>query len=323
MPKHKYKINPHLLEYERVRLGKRDILKRVVSYLLGSVVFAALVLFIAYSIFSSPKELMLEREIAQYKMQYEIMNERLDQFTKVLESIEDRDDNIYRTIFEAEPIPREQRKAGIGGADRYNSLKGYENSTTIINTAKKLDQLSRELYIQSKSFDDVYKMAKDKARMLASIPAIQPVPNKDLKRIASGFGYRIHPIYKTLRMHTGIDFSAPIGTPIYASGDGVVEHLKSKMTGYGKVMIIDHGYGYESLYAHMNKILVKPGDKVKRGQLIGYVGNTGRSTGPHLHYEVRKNGKPVNPVHYFFQDLTPEEYEKVIEISSRPTQSMS
>ncbi|RUA27670.1 MAG: M23 family peptidase [Bacteroidetes bacterium] len=323
MPKHKYKINPQLLEYERVRLGTRDILKRVVSYLLGSVVFAALVLFIAYSIFSSPKELMLEREIAQYKMQYEIMNERLDQFTKVLESIEDRDDNIYRTIFEAEPIPREQRKAGIGGADRYNSLKGYENSTTIINTAKKLDQLSRELYIQSKSFDDVYKMAKDKARMLASIPAIQPVPNKDLKRIASGFGYRIHPIYKTLRMHTGIDFSAPIGTPIYASGDGVVEHLKSKMTGYGKVMIIDHGYGYESLYAHMNKILVKPGDKVKRGQLIGYVGNTGRSTGPHLHYEVRKNGKPVNPVHYFFQDLTPEEYEKVIEISSRPTQSMS
>jgi murein DD-endopeptidase MepM/ murein hydrolase activator NlpD len=159
--------------------------------------------------------------------------------------------------------------------------------------------------------------------MLASIPAIQPVANKDLKRIASGFGYRIHPIYKTLRMHTGIDFSAPVGTPIYATGDGVVEHLKNKMTGYGKVMMINHGFGYESLYAHMSKIFVKPGEKVKRGQIIGYVGNTGRSTGPHLHYEIRKNGKPVNPVHFFFQDLTPEEYEKVIEISSRPTQSMS
>jgi len=323
MSKHKYKLNPHSLEYERVRLGKRQIIKRAVSYLLGSVVFAALVLFVAYSIFSSPKELMQERELNQYAMQFEIMNERLDRLTSVLEDIEDRDDNIYRTIFEAEPIPTERRKAGIGGSDRYASLKGYENSSTIVNTAKKLDRLSRELYIQSTSFDDVYKMAKNKAKMLASIPAIQPVANKDLKRIASGFGYRIHPIYKTLRMHTGIDFSAPIGTPIYATGDGVVEHLKNKMTGYGKVMMINHGFGYESLYAHMSKIFVKPGEKVKRGQIIGYVGNTGRSTGPHLHYEIRKNGKPVNPVHFFFQDLTPEEYEKVIEISSRPTQSMS
>jgi murein DD-endopeptidase MepM/ murein hydrolase activator NlpD len=323
MSKHKYKLNPHSLEYERIRLGKRQILKRAGSYLLGSVVFAALVLFIAYSIFSSPKELMLQREIDQYAMQFEIMNERVDRLTSVLEDIESRDNNIYRTIFEAEPIPSERRKVGIGGSDRYASLKGYENSSTIVNTAKKLDRLSRELYIQSTSFDDVYNMAKNKAKMLASIPAIQPVANKDLKRIASGFGYRIHPIYKTLRMHAGIDFSAPIGTPIYATGDGIVEHLKGKMTGYGKVMIIDHGFGYESLYAHMSKIFVKPGDKVKRGQIIGYVGNTGRSTGPHLHYEIRKNGKPVNPVHFFFQDLTPEEYEKVIEISSRPTQSMS
>jgi len=323
MPKQKYRINPNSLEYERVKLTGRDLFLRFVSYLLGAAVFAALVLFVAYSIFSSPKELMLERENQQYAMQLELMNNRLDQLTQVLEELEDRDDNIYRTIFEAEPIPSEVRKAGIGGSDRYQSLKGFENSQTIIATAKKIDRLSRELYIQSKSFDDVYKMAKNKAKMLASIPAIQPVSNKKLKRIASGFGYRIHPIYKTLRMHTGIDFSAPIGTPIYATGDGVVERLKGKMTGYGKVMIIDHGYGYESLYAHMSKIIVKPGEKVKRGQLIGYVGNTGRSTGPHLHYEIRKNGKPVNPAHYFFQDLTPSEYEKVLEISSRPTQSMS
>ena len=323
MSKHKYKINPHSLEYERVRLDMRALLKRGISYLLGSTVFAALVLFIAYSIFSSPKELMLERENQQYALQIELMNERVDQLTKVVEDIENRDDNIYRTIFEAEPIPSEIRKAGVGGSDRYSSLKGYENSNTIIATAQKIDRLSRELYIQSTSFDDVYKMAKSKAKMLASIPAIQPLSNKDLTRIASGFGYRIHPIYKTLRMHSGIDFTAPIGTPLYATGDGVIERLKGKMSGYGKVVVIDHGYGYESLYAHMSKIIVKPGEKVKRGQVIGYVGNTGRSTGPHCHYEIRKNGAPVNPVHYFFQDLTPEEYEKVIEISSRPNQSMS
>ncbi len=262
-------------------------------------------------------------KVAPMLERLQTLDKRVEKLNKVLVDIENRDDNIYRTIFEAEPIPSNFRKAGIGGSDRYEFLKGFENSQTIIRTAQKIDKLSRELYIQSKSFDDVYKMAKNKARMLASIPAIQPLSNKDLKRIASGFGYRIHPIYKTWRMHTGIDFTAPIGTPLYATGDGVIERIKGKMSGYGKVVIINHGYGYESLYAHMSKIIVRPGEKVKRGQVIGYVGNTGRSTGPHVHYEIKKNGKPINPVHFFFQDLTPEEYEKVIEISSRPNQSMS
>ena len=323
MPKHKYKINPHSLEYEPVRLTLREKINRAIYYLVGSLVFAAVVLVIAYNTFDSPKELMLKRENEQYAMQLDMLNQRVDKLSKVLEDIENRDDNIYRTIFEAEPIPSEVRKAGIGGADRYENLKGYNNSQAIIETAKKIDKLSRELYVQSTSFDEVYRLAKNKEKMLASIPAIQPISNKSLKRIASGFGYRIHPIYKTWRMHTGIDFTAPIGTPIYATGDGVVERLKNKMTGYGKVVIINHGFGYESLYAHMSKIIVKPGEKVKRGQVIGYVGNTGRSTGPHVHYEIRKNGKPINPVHFFYQDLTPEEYEKVIEISSRPNQSMS
>lgn len=323
MPKHKYRINPHSLEYEPVRLTLRQKINRAIFYLLGSLVFAAVVLVIAYNTFDSPKELMLKRENEQYAMQLDLLNKRVDKLSKVLEDIENRDDNIYRTIFEAEPIPSEVRKAGIGGADRYENLKGYNNSQAIIETAKKIDKLSRELYVQSTSFDEVYRLAKNKEKMLASIPAIQPISNKSLKRIASGFGYRIHPIYKTWRMHTGIDFTAPIGTPIYATGDGVVERLKNKMTGYGKVVIINHGFGYESLYAHMSKIIVKPGEKVKRGQIIGYVGNTGRSTGPHVHYEIRKNGKPINPVHFFYQDLTPEEYEKVIEISSRPNQSMS
>ncbi len=323
MSKGKYKINPQTLEMERVKLGAKDLLLRGGYYLVGGIVFATIVLFVAYTFFDSPKELMLKRENQQYALTQEMMNSRIDQMASVLKEIEERDDNIYRTIFEAEPIPAEERRAGIGGADRYRNLKGYENTKRVTETAKKLDQLSRELYIQSKSFDEVYKLAKNKEKMLASIPGIQPISNKDLKRIASGFGYRIHPIYKTLRMHTGMDFAAPIGTPIYATGDGVIEHLKSRMSGYGNVVIINHGYGYETLYAHMSKIIVKPGQKVKRGEIIGYVGNSGRSTGPHLHYEVRKNGKPINPVNFFYQDLSPEEYEKVIEIASRPTQSMS
>lgn len=323
MSKGKYKVNPHTLELERVKIGLKGLLLRGGYYLLGGVVFATIVLFVAYTFFDSPKELMLKRENEQYSLQQEMMNSRIDELASVLKEIEDRDDNIYRTIFEAEPIPVEERNAGIGGSDRYRNLKGYENTKRITETAKKLDQLSRELYVQSKSFDDVYKLAKNKEKMLASIPGIQPVSNTDLKRIASGFGYRTHPIYKTLRMHEGIDFSAPVGTPIYATGDGKVERLNDNMSGYGNVVLINHGFGYETLYAHMSKIIVKPGQEVKRGEIIGYVGNTGRSTGPHLHYEVRKNDKPINPVHFFYQDLTPAEYEKVIEISSRPTQSMS
>ncbi len=322
MSKGKYKINPGTLELERVRLSRKDILKRGMYYLLGGATFATIVLFVAYTFFDSPKELMLKRENQQYAFQIDLMNKRVDQISSVLKDIENRDDNIYRTIFEAEPIPSEERKAGIGGVDRYNSLKGYENSKRIISTTKKIDQLSREMFVQSKSFDQVYKLAKNKAKMLASIPGIQPISNKDLKRIASYFGYRIHPIYKVLRMHEGIDFTAPVGTPIYATGDGVIEHLKHKMTGYGKVIMINHGYGYETLYAHMSKRIAKPGQHVKRGEIIGYVGNTGRSTGPHVHYEVRKNGKPVNPIHFFYQDLTPAQYEEMIENASRPGQSM-
>jgi len=323
MSDRKYKVNPDTLVLEHVKMSKKDYLKKSVNYLIGGVVFATLVLFVAYSFFDSPKELMLKRENSQYTMQLELLSNRVDKLQNVLSDIEDRDDNIYRTIFEAEPISVDERRAGIGGVDRYNNLKGYDNSKLITETTQKIDLLSRELYVQSKSFDEVYKLAKRKEDMLAAIPGIQPVSNKDLRRIASGFGYRIHPIYKTLRMHAGIDFSAPTGTPIYATGDGVVERQKGRMSGYGKVVKINHGYGYETLYAHCSKIIVRPGQKVKRGEIIGYVGNTGRSTGPHLHYEVIKNGKKINPIHFFYQDLTPEEYEKVIEIASRPTQSMS
>jgi murein DD-endopeptidase MepM/ murein hydrolase activator NlpD len=323
MSKGKYKINPHTLEFERVRLRGKELLRHGSFSIIGGLVFAATMILIAYNFFDSPKELTLKRENRQYELQIELMNKRLDLMSKVLKDIEERDDNIYRTIFEAEPVPIDERRAGIGGVDRYAELKGYENSDLIIETTKRIDQLSRELYIQSKSFDKVYKLAKSKSKMLASIPGIQPITNKDFTRIVSGFGYRMHPIYKTMRMHTGIDFSAPIGTPIYATGDGKVAYPSEDLGGYGLVVEINHGYGYQTLYAHMSKIIVKPGQIVKRGEIIGYVGNTGRSTGPHLHYEVRKNGKPIDPVNFFYQDLSPEEYKKIIEISSRPTQSMS
>jgi len=323
MSKSKFKINPHSLEYERVKLTWKEKLRKAAYYSVALLVFAILVLFVAYSYFPSPKELMLSRENQQYKLQYVLLNDKVKKLTTVLSDLEDRDDNIYRTIFEAEPISKEKRNAGVGGSDRYADLEGYSNSKMIIESTKLIDQLSRRLYIQSKSYDDILEMAKNKERMLASIPAIQPVSNKDLTRIASGFGYRIHPVYKTWKMHTGIDFTAPVGTPIYATGDGVVIKPKNRMSGYGNAIVINHGYGYQTIYAHCSKIVAKPGTKVKRGQIIGYVGNTGISTGPHCHYEVRKNGQPINPVNFFYQDLSPEEYEKVIEISSRANQSMS
>lgn len=323
MSKSKFKINPHSLELEKVTVSWKDRFRKIGYYTLALSVFAVVVLFVAYSYFPSPKELMLMRENKQYALQFELLDQKVNQLNQVLADLEDRDDNIYRTIFESEPISKEKRMAGIGGSNRYEDLEGYENSKVITETSNKIDLLGRRLYIQSKSYDEIFKLAKNKEKMLASIPAIQPISNKDLTRIASGFGFRIHPVYKTWRMHTGIDFTAPVGTPIYATGDGKVINPNSGLSGYGKAIVIDHGFGYQSLYAHCSKVIVKPGQKVKRGEIIGYVGNSGISTGPHVHYEILKNGQPINPVNFFYQDLSPEEYEKVIDISSRANQSMS
>ncbi len=319
----KYKFDPHSLSYEQIATTIKDRLLKFLYVVAAGAVFSFVVLLIAYNFLDSPKEKILKREIRQYKLQYEILNERLDRISMVMDDIQNRDDNIYRVIFEAEPIPSTIRKAGYGGTNRYAKLEGYSNSDILTETTKKIDLISRQLYIQSISFDDVFKMAKGKAQMLACIPAIQPISNKQLTMIASGFGYRFHPIYKTIRMHTGIDFTAHKGTPIYATGDGVVSKGNENLSGYGIACVIDHGYGYKTLYGHMYKMIVNPGQKVKRGQVIGYVGNTGISIGPHLHYEVIKNGIKVNPINYFYQDLTPEEYEKVIEISSRVNQALS
>jgi len=323
MAKVKYQFNTKSLTIEKMRLSFKDRLLKVLSYVTAGLVFSAVVIFVAYNFFSSPKEKMQSREIEQYKLQYEILNDRLDHISHVLEDLEDRDDNIYRVIFEAEPIPSSVRQAGYGGVDRYARLEGFKNSDIITETTTKLDNIATRIYVQSKSFDEVFNMAKNKEKMLACIPAIQPVSNQDLKRIASGFGWRSHPILKRRIFHYGIDFTAPRGTNIYATGDGVVKEAKRVRGGYGNQIVIDHGYGYETLYAHLNKLNVRRGQKVTRGQVIGTVGNTGLSAGSHLHYEIHKNGKKVNPVYYFYNDLTPEEYEKVIELASRDNQVLS
>ncbi len=322
MPNKNYKFNRKSLQFEVVKVSIKTKILNILGIVAAGMVFAAVVIFLAYTFLDSPKEKMLKREIAQYKLQFKLINERLDKYDAVLADLADRDDNIYRVIFEAEPYPSEVRKAGFGGADRYEKLEGYKNSDLMIQTTKRLDQIQSQLVVQSKSFDEVYEMARNKTKMLACIPAIQPVNNKDLKRLSSYYGYRTDPIYKVRKFHPGIDFSAPTGTEIYATGDGVVKQITHSRRGYGNRLIIDHGFGYETAYAHIHEFKVRKGQKVKRGQLIATVGNTGKSTAPHLHYEIMKDGKRINPIYYFFNDLTPDEYDKVLELSLRPTQSL-
>ena len=322
MAKKRYQYDPRSLKFVEVRRTAKVFILKGLSFLSASLVIAALFVVGFFYFFDSPKEKMLKREVKEYEIRFMEMNKRLSQIEDVLANVADRDDNIYRVIFEAEPIPEGMRKAGFGGVERYTRLEGYTNSEILIETHKKLDQVTSQLYVQSKSFDEVYKMAKNKADMLASIPAIQPMSNKDLKRLSSFFGMRTDPIYKVKKFHEGVDFSAPKGTEIYSTGDGVVVSARKSNRHYGNTIKIDHGYGYVTIYAHMEDFSVKKGEHVKRGQVIGTVGNTGKSTAPHLHYEVRKNGRPLNPIHYFFNDLTPEEYEEVLVLSQRPTQSL-
>jgi murein DD-endopeptidase MepM/ murein hydrolase activator NlpD len=322
MSKIKYRFNKKSLTFDRVHTTFRKRLLYFFTHLSSGVVFSAVVLVIAYNLVDSPKEKAQKREIDQLVLQYKILNDQLDRATAILKDLEDRDDNIYRVIFEAEPIPGPVREAGIGGIDRYEKLKGYTNSEIMTESSKKMDKILGQLYVQSKSFDEVFSLAKNKEKMLASIPAIQPVNNKDLRRVGSHFGMRIDPFYKVRKFHEGIDFTAPVGTEIYATGNGTVVDAGRNQGGYGNEIVIDHGYSYQTIYAHLSRIFVRPGQKVLRGQVIGYVGNTGKSTSPHLHYEVRKNGIAVNPIYFFFNDLTPAQFEAMLANSAEPSQTM-
>jgi murein DD-endopeptidase MepM/ murein hydrolase activator NlpD len=321
MPKVKYYFNTHSLKYERVIVSWKKRLLRVFGFLSSAIVFAAVIVLVAYNLFDSPKEKQLKRQLEESTLQLEILRQRISQAETVLGDLQERDNNIYRVAFEAEPIPASVREAGYGGIDRYNNLKDYYDADLIIDVTKQVDKLSKQLYIQSKSFDEVFNLVKNKSQMLACIPGIQPISNKKLKHFASGYGWRMHPIYKTEKFHSGMDFTANAGTEIHATGNGVVAKVELFGRGYGNNVTINHGYGYETVYAHMSRFIVHPGQKIMRGDLIGYVGNTGTSSGPHLHYEVRKNGQPVNPVNYYYNDLTPEEYQKMLELSSQANQS--
>jgi murein DD-endopeptidase MepM/ murein hydrolase activator NlpD len=321
MPRLKYKFNPSTLNFEKISYGIRDYTVSALRYLFAGLVIGAIGVVLYASFFKDPETARLSREVKFLKGQIADLNEQIDTLELFVGDLQDKDDNVYRSIFGAEPYPEHLRRGGVGGSDRYKELKGYDNSGDIIEIQKRINRLQRALVSQSKSFEEVYELAKSKDTMLKCIPAIQPVSNTDLKRLASGFGMRIHPIYKIAKMHTGLDFTADIGTEIYATGDGVVESIESKFSGYGQHVIINHGFGYESLYAHMSRVAVRPGQKVRRGQIIGYVGNTGTSTGPHLHYEVIKNGEKVDPSFYFYSDITPEQYEDMLKRSANAKQS--
>ncbi len=324
MSKTKFYYDKKSLSYKEIKLSIKNRFLNFISFVLASFFFGLICLFVLIStpIVNTPTELTQARELNNYKLQFDLLAKKLDQLEIVLENIEERDNNIYRVLFEANPIDDDIRKAGFGGVNRYASLEGYENSQLVIETTKKIDILTKQLVIQSKSLDDIEKLVKEKEQMLAAIPSIQPIKNNDLSRIASGFGMRTDPFDKSRKMHKGMDFSAPRNSPVYAASNGKIVRADSRSIGYGKHIRIDHGYGFITLYAHLNSYNVKRGQTVKKGDIIGFVGNTGRSKGLHLHYEVIKDGKSVNPVNYFYGSLTPEEFDEVLRISVQENQSL-
>ncbi len=323
MARIKYYYDTETCKYERIKVSKWDIFLNLLGFLSVSLILAVSLVFIFSKYFESPQVSLLKKENKELLNYYEDMEKELGRMNSMMSSLQDRDDNIYRVIFEADPIPYTIREAGVGGTDRYRALREdrLERETLVIDTYMKIDKLKKQMYIQTKSYDDILQMAKNKSEMLMCIPSIQPIPNKDLKRFASGYGMRFHPLLKIRRMHAGCDFSAPQGTPIYATGDGTI--LRAKREGaLGNAVVIDHGYGYATKYGHMSKFAVRQGQKVKRGEIIGYVGNTGLSAAPHCHYEVWKDNKHVNPVYYFYNDVTDNEFDELLELASMENQSL-
>lgn len=324
MAKIKYYYDTETCKYERLKISPGEWVINALGFMFLSLVFSAALVFLYSKFFRSPKEAYLARENAELAFYYELMSKDLDDMHKRLAVLEERDDKVYRIIFEAKPISPTLRNAK-DKANKYKALlaKGLQREELIASTLIKMDHLKKKVQIQNQSYEEIMVLAKNKSKMMASIPAIQPISNKELTKLASGFGMRIHPIYKVKKMHMGCDFAAPKGTPVYATGDGIIKAVSSNLGGYGKEIQIDHGFGYMTRYAHLEKFNVRPGQRVKRGELIGYVGNTGLSTAPHLHYEIIRNGVKIDPVHYFYKDLSPGEYEKVLQLAAIENQSLS
>ena len=324
MAKVKYYYDPETLSYRPIQSGKTLKISNFFLFLISSFLFGLFTLFglLTTDFLNTPKELLLERELKNYEFQFDLLAQRLEQMEGVMTEIENRDNEIYRAYFEASPIPEEQRRAGFGGVNRYKKLEGFGNSNQIIETTKQIDILSRMLVVQSKSLEEIQQLAEKKEDFLAAIPSIQPIKKVDLKRMASGYGWRIDPFTKKRRKHKGMDFSASRGTPIYATGDGVIKRADNRSSGYGRHIRIDHGFGYVSLYAHLSKYNVRRGQKVKRGDIIGFVGNTGRSVAPHLHYEIFKEGVKINPLNFYLDDLSPAEFDAIVNQASQENQSL-
>ena len=325
MAKKKYKFNPDTLSYERIGISIKEKSAKLLAFFSSSLAISLVWVGLVIYFYETPRTKALKRENQELLSQYELMLKDLEKIENVLTDLQQRDDNIYRVIFETDPIPSSIRKAGFGGINKYSNLENMSNSALVTEAARKLDMLSKEAYIQSKSFDEVMKLALNKEDMLASIPSIQPITNKDLKRTASGWGYRIHPIYKVRKMHWGMDFTAPVGTPVYATGNGQVAEVsgsKNSRTEYGMMVTLDHGFGFATVYGHLSKFNVVQGQRVNRGEIIGYVGNSGLSTAPHLHYEVHKDGQRVNPAYYYFQDLTADEFDRMLSLSNNIGQTL-
>lgn len=315
MKKHKYRFNPETLAMERIEHGLRYWLKKSGGYLLGGICLGAVFFFVFFMLFPSPREKQLIQQNQALEAQLQLLDKRVDQMQVVMSDLSQRDDNLYRVLLGAEPIPQSVRLGATQRIEYYEQLAEMNNSQLAADLTLKVDVLEKELYVQAKSYEEVLDLAETQELKMENIPAIQPVLNKDLKRIASGFGVRIDPVYHTHRMHTGLDFSAPIGTEIYATGNAKVVFVGWRQ-GYGNTVELDHGYGYTTLYAHLYKALVRVGQKVKRGDIIALVGNSGKSVGPHLHYEVRIHNKPVDPKNYFFNDLSPEQYDEMVQLSN-------
>ena len=324
MSKVKYYYDPETLSYRPIEITNKKRISNFVLFIIASFAFglSSLLILLNSDWINTPAEISQKRALENYELQFDILDKKLKQIETVVANIEERDNNIYRVYFEASPIPEEQRKAGFGGVNRYKDLEGYDNSDLIINTAKRLDILSKQTVVQSRSLDEIERLAANKAELIEAIPSIQPIKNQDLTRMASGYGYRIDPFTKKRRFHYGMDFSARKGTPIYATGNGIVKRADNRSSGFGKHIRIDHGFGYVSLYAHLSKYNVRRGQKVKSGDIIGYVGNTGRSMGPHLHYEILKDKKKINPLNFYYGNLSQKEFEAILIQSREENQSM-
>jgi murein DD-endopeptidase MepM/ murein hydrolase activator NlpD len=322
MKKVKYYYNTHTLRYEKLDTPLRVRLLRVIGFIAASMVTGMIIFAIAFQYIDSPKEKYLRQQNNDLKDNYSIFMERIKQLELQMDEIENRDNTVYRSIFESKPIPDSARIKDMELKKEVKLVQSMGESELVIGIAGQLNNLALRTAYQMKSFDEIANMVKNKEKLLAAIPAIQPVSNKNLTRVASGFGYRIDPVYKDRRGHWGLDFTAPLGTPIYATADGTVQDAGFNTGGYGNRVVINHGYGYETWYAHMYRIKARVGERVKRGEVIGYVGTTGKSTGPHCHYEVHRNGIPLDPIYYFYNDLNPAQFDRLLKLAAASNQSL-